>query len=165
MDGDEVAPRLARHFVAESLDAWHCPNPDHVAELLTSELVTNVVQHTASHVLLEVCVLDDILTISATDASQAPPVTRDIPADAEYGRGMQIVNELSRDWGVMPTPAGKTVWLELPLDCDWVTDGEGAANGNGNGAANGNGQGQGRSDVVNEDDDAPVMLHSRRAAG
>jgi anti-sigma regulatory factor (Ser/Thr protein kinase) len=123
MDGDTVAPRLARHFVAESLDAWHCPNPDHLAELLTSELVTNVVQHTASHVVLEVCVLDDILTISASDASPAPPVTREITSDAEYGRGMRIVSELSRDWGVVPTQAGKTVWLELPLDCDEIDDG------------------------------------------
>jgi hypothetical protein len=108
---------LARHFVSESLSAWHYDDPDHLAELLTSELVTNVVQHAASPVMVEVCLLDGILTISATDASRVPPVNREPPVDADHGRGMQIVSELSRDWGVLSIPTGKTVWLEIaPLD-------------------------------------------------
>jgi hypothetical protein len=123
MDGDGVAPMLARHFVSESLLAWHYDDPDHLAELLTSELVTNVVQHAASPVMVEVCLLDGILTISATDASRVPPVTRSPDTDAEHGRGMQIVSGLSRDWGVLSIPTGKTVWLEIAPADDENEDG------------------------------------------
>jgi len=34
----------------------------------------------------------------------------------EGGRGLYLVEQLATRWGSRPTPEGKAVWFELPLD-------------------------------------------------
>jgi len=49
------------------LDMWECEDPDHVAALLTSEIVSNAVRHAASTVGLEVAIVDQRLRVEASD--------------------------------------------------------------------------------------------------
>ncbi len=44
------------------------------------------------------------------------PRLRTARATDEGGRGLYLVEQLATRWGSRPTPEGKTVWFELPLD-------------------------------------------------
>ena len=44
------------------------------------------------------------------------PRIRSAGATDEGGRGLYLVEQLATRWGSRPTPEGKTVWFELPLD-------------------------------------------------
>ena len=37
-------------------------------------------------------------------------------ATDEGGRGLYLVEQLATRWGSRPTPEGKAVWFEIPLD-------------------------------------------------
>jgi hypothetical protein len=41
------------------------------------------------------------------------PAVADVPADAETGRGLLLVETLSDEWGFYRTPAGKAVYFTL----------------------------------------------------
>jgi hypothetical protein len=51
--------------------------------------------------------------IEVHDGSPAAPVVRRYDDDAMTGRGLALVDELARRWGVERTPGGKAVWFEL----------------------------------------------------
>jgi hypothetical protein len=38
-----------------------------------------------------------------------------VPPAATSGRGLSLVDALASEWGVHPSPPGKTVWFELRL--------------------------------------------------
>jgi hypothetical protein len=44
------------------------------------------------------------------------PRLRTARATDEGGRGLYLVEQLATRWGSRPTPEGKTVWFEIPLD-------------------------------------------------
>jgi anti-sigma regulatory factor (Ser/Thr protein kinase) len=44
------------------------------------------------------------------------PRLRTARATDEGGRGLYLVEQLATRWGSRPTPEGKTVWFEVPLD-------------------------------------------------
>ncbi|MFJ1753841.1 ATP-binding protein [Kitasatospora sp. NPDC088134] len=58
---------------------------------------------------------DGLLTLEVTDGGAS---TRPVPAGpsvtAHGGRGLNIVGQLARDWGVRHAPGQVTVWAELP---------------------------------------------------
>jgi anti-sigma regulatory factor (Ser/Thr protein kinase) len=127
-----TVPRLARGFAAAVLNGWGLDDQVDVTELLVSELATNVVQaSTASDghprydedgklPLLWVRLLSDRsrLMVEVWDnLSQAlgAPVVRHPEPDEESGRGLEMVNALSEDWGWESVPGwhGKRVWALL----------------------------------------------------
>ena len=112
----EVTPALARHLLVDVLDLWQCDDPDHVAALLTSELVSNVVRHAKTRLTLELQLAHDILRVAVSDASSVEPTLRALPTDAEDGRGLALLATISQAWGVDPDPIGKTVWFELRVE-------------------------------------------------
>lgn len=81
--------------------------------LLTSELVTNVVAHAGTSCHLGVELLPDAVRVSVSDDSGVPLAPRQAGSDAESGRGLALVEGLSRSWGVVNRPTGKTVWFEV----------------------------------------------------
>lgn len=107
--------REARQFVAEVLGHWSLPGElAETAELLTSELVSNVVLHACTE--LEVSVSPEAgraVRVEVADESLRPPVPRKPTRDALTGRGLILVDALAADWGVEPTSGGKAVWFEL----------------------------------------------------
>lgn len=92
-----------------------------VIELLTGEVVANAVVHGPEHGRIQVGVrIDDRgVLVSVTDQSPATPVVKHAPPTAVSGRGMALVEALSRTWGVdHQDGAGKTVWFLVATDED-----------------------------------------------
>ena len=89
------------------------------AEIITSELVTNAVQHvrddgTGTIVVTLARVLNPAaVTIVVSDSSSQGPIRRDTSADSDRGRGLQIVEALSAHWGWRQEDGGKAVFAVL----------------------------------------------------
>lgn len=129
-----TAPRLARGFIAVVLTGWGLAALADVTELLVSELTTNVVQASTGPdgsprydaegrlPLLWVRLLSDRFRIMVEvwdnlPAALGAPVVRHPGADEESGRGLEMVDTLSEDWGWENVPGwnGKRVWALLDV--------------------------------------------------
>jgi anti-sigma regulatory factor (Ser/Thr protein kinase) len=107
--------REARAEVRRQLEGWGLANLDElvdVAELLVSELATNAVRHSASRFRLTLSAAHGILRCEVRDGGSRVPAVQDA-GDSESGRGMFLVDVLSRRWGCHQDGPGKTVWFEL----------------------------------------------------
>jgi len=89
------------------------------AEIITSELVTNAVQHACANgtqtigVTLTQAGSPAAVTVAVSDCSPRGPVKRDTPTNGEQGRGLQIVEALSAHWGWRHQDGGKAVFAVL----------------------------------------------------
>lgn len=109
---DAHSPRIVRRAISSLLDDPNDPIADSVA-LVTSELVSNVVQHTddGGHVDAWDPRPGVPLVIEVSDPDRAVPETR--APGAAGGRGMHIVDDLADEWGIERTGRGKVVWVEF----------------------------------------------------
>jgi DNA-binding NarL/FixJ family response regulator len=115
-DQDAQSPRAARRFVTEALTGWDDDEGDltDTVTLLVSELVTNAVLHAGSDVEVMVRLTPTAARVEVTDASTDGVAPRDATADEDSGRGLALVGNLARRWGVRAAPGGgKTVWFEV----------------------------------------------------
>ena len=105
----------ARRVVGELLTAWAAPHDRQDAELVTTELVANVVDHAdgESVLTLEVTLSGAWLRIAVVDGSAIRPVVQELDHAAPRGRGMQLVEAIAERWGAEDHQGGKRVWLEL----------------------------------------------------
>jgi anti-sigma regulatory factor (Ser/Thr protein kinase) len=110
-----TAPESARAFVRAALKRWDIVEADHVAELLTSELVTNAIRHADSPVTVRAFHEPSRIRVEVEDASRSAPTVRHPAPDEPGGRGMLIVDRLADDWGAELHSGGKTVWFEIHL--------------------------------------------------
>lgn len=79
------------------------------AELVTSELTTNAVRHASPPYELR-CRVDGHAVIEVEDHGVGDtPVAKPPDGRRPDGRGLLIVDRLTRSWEVDPTPGGKTV--------------------------------------------------------
>jgi anti-sigma regulatory factor (Ser/Thr protein kinase) len=104
----------ARHFVRDLLS----DQPREIveaAELMTSELATNSVRHAHSDFELAIHLSHDEIRVEVSDHGQGQPVPRTPTPLDQSGRGLQIVQALAEDWGVIPSSNGKIVWFMLRL--------------------------------------------------
>ncbi|MEU6402850.1 ATP-binding protein [Streptomyces sp. NPDC046985] len=118
----EASPWARRH-VRDVLRAWQVTG-EHIdtAELAVCELVANAVRHVASdapesRVTLTLRHDDTQLIAEVADPSDQPPVPgTGMSEDAESGRGLFIVGEISKEWDyyLLPT-GGKVVWCVIAL--------------------------------------------------
>jgi two-component sensor histidine kinase len=89
------------------------------ARLVVSELVTNAIRARCSQLSLSLTVSSDgdapaVVVEVAEDAPGRPQPLRCGPG-ADHGRGLTLVEALTRRWGVRETSSGKVVWAELPI--------------------------------------------------
>lgn len=84
-----------------------------VVLLLTTELVTNAVQHGLGPIGLRLRAGDDGVRVEVRDRSDALPVVQQLDPDALSGRGLLLVEGLADGWGVLAQDIGKTVWFSL----------------------------------------------------
>lgn len=123
-----TAPGLARAFARTTLAEWQMTAFGEVAELLTSELVTNAVEaSTDEHgdplyknghialVVFRMLASREGLVLEAWDMMPAAPVVQHAGTDDEHGRGMLLVQTLASRWSwrVVPGWPGKCVWAEI----------------------------------------------------
>jgi len=112
-----AAAAEARRRVRAAIASWQIPVDQDAALLLTSELVTNAVMHEAAQaVVLVVTCARGQLRVDVHDTSPSWPAVADVPADAETGRGLLLVETLSDEWGFYRTPAGKAVYFTLAFE-------------------------------------------------
>ncbi|MFF3917491.1 ATP-binding protein [Streptomyces sp. NPDC001852] len=114
----------ARRVVEDLLTAWGVPDgPRADALLVTSELVTNALVHAAgARIACRLRGTADRIRIEVEDQDGGPtlPVARRPAPDDQHGRGLFLVDALSRDWGVTPVSGrpARVVWAELPSGHD-----------------------------------------------
>ncbi|WP_432120054.1 ATP-binding protein [Streptomyces sp. bgisy032] len=109
--------RLLRRATVRQLRCWDLLIAADEAELLVTELATNVVKHVGegapAALILER--RSGRLRLEVHDNSQAVPVVRDVGRGDESGRGLHLLTAVSVDWGTVLTAVGKAVWCEIPL--------------------------------------------------
>jgi anti-anti-sigma factor len=115
-----TAPAAARAFVREVCGRWGLARPDTTATdravLLANELVTNAVAHAHTEILLRLELRRDRLHIAVRDGGPGLPHLVVPDRRAEGGRGLWLVEQLARSWGVNRHPdGGKVVWCVLSL--------------------------------------------------
>ncbi|MFG2359886.1 ATP-binding protein [Streptomyces sp. NPDC048521] len=116
-----AAVRTARRVVGDLLTTWGVPRDvrDDVV-LVTSELVTNALVHAGGERI--VCRLHGTaervrVEVEDQDGGPAVPAAGRPGPDDQHGRGLFLVEALSRDWGVTPLPgrSARAVWAELAV--------------------------------------------------
>lgn len=128
-----LAPSVARRWVSAMLGSWGLrpPPPDEatLAEL-TSELVTNAVQH-AKHApcdthgfRINLSEGDGKVRLAVHDPDPTLPTRQNPDYAAQSGRGLFLVDVQADQWGAVQCEGGKYVWFSL--DCH---TGEGCAGG------------------------------------
>ncbi|MEW2388997.1 ATP-binding protein [Streptomyces venezuelae] len=112
--GNSHSAKICRDFVQRTLETLGLGHLGDTAALCTSELVTNVHQHTKSDVHLRAAVATTHVRIAVYDGGgDQLPSPRRPDADEEGGRGLFLVTALSDVCGVTPASAGKGVWFQL----------------------------------------------------
>jgi anti-sigma regulatory factor (Ser/Thr protein kinase) len=133
------APFWARRQTNAALHAWQLhPETIETAELLVSELITNAINRPGSghrtatsidkveRVALTLRLMPGQVVIEVFDNDPHSPVLTYAADDAESGRGLMLVQALSKEWGHhFPPSGGKTVYCilsapehpEIPPEC------------------------------------------------
>jgi anti-sigma regulatory factor (Ser/Thr protein kinase) len=108
------APRTARVALKAKLLNWNMGQLIDDATLVATELATNAMKRGLPFTL-ELSKGDTSVLIEVTDTSDGMPQVIDNTGDAtaEEGRGMYLVDLLSKEWGVRLTGESKTVWARV----------------------------------------------------
>jgi len=116
----EAAPaevRLLRRAAVRQLSRWGTPVAVDEAELLVTELATNVIKHVgegaSATLILEW--RGERLRLEVHDKSPVSPSLRAADCEQECGRGLHLLTSLALDWGTVLTAVGKAVWCEIAL--------------------------------------------------
>jgi hypothetical protein len=106
---------MARSFLHDALHAWSLDLFAAITELLTDELVANVVEHVHTSMTVRAIWYPRALRVEVDDPStDAPGLLHPGPFDFG-GRGLLLVDKLSDRWGTEFRSGGKTVWFELDV--------------------------------------------------
>ena len=110
-----IASRQAHIALKWALADW-CVRGDPVDSIrvVLGELVTNALKHSTDVFELELRRGGDLVVIEVRDCNDATPEVELPDGLAINGRGMLLVNVLSKEWGVRhEKEGGKTVWAKI----------------------------------------------------
>jgi anti-sigma regulatory factor (Ser/Thr protein kinase) len=116
---DPGAPAAARHALADLREELGEPSL-RLCQLLTSELVTNVVRHAParsarSEADMRVRLYPDRVRIEVRDDGVGfKPRARSAGQDPRSGWGLHLIDQMAEGWGV-ERGVQNCVWFELPL--------------------------------------------------
>jgi anti-sigma regulatory factor (Ser/Thr protein kinase) len=119
LPGIPESVRIARFHVRAALASCDLGQFADDAAVITSELVTNAVQHACSAATGTIGVTvaraeePDAVIIAVSDPSPHAPVMHVAEPGSERGRGLQIIESLSAHWGWRAEPHGKAVFAIL----------------------------------------------------
>lgn len=106
-------PRKARTFVRRTLEQWRRETIVDDAMLLATELVTNAVVHAHSPVNVRLLAFPEHVRVEVADTGGGALQLRRPDPETLNGRGLLLVEELSRTWGTSSDRDEKVVWFEL----------------------------------------------------
>jgi DNA-binding NarL/FixJ family response regulator len=110
---DTSAPRVARRFVNDVLTGSGYGEVLDVVELLVTEVVTNAVVHARSEADVVVRLLPHAVRVEVHDGDDSFPVRRAAGHDQPGGRGLDLIEQMSRSWGIDMLDVGKRIWFEV----------------------------------------------------
>jgi signal transduction histidine kinase len=116
--------RQAREQARKALGDWSLGDHAGLAELVVSELVTNAMCHGAGPVAVRLSCAAGRLRAEVHDDGAGRPVRRHATGDDETGRGLELLDGLTRlhggELGVLEDlhGPGKTVYVEVVLPAD-----------------------------------------------
>ncbi|HWL99145.1 MAG TPA: ATP-binding protein [Nocardioidaceae bacterium] len=112
LDAEAISASRARDFVSFHLVEHHLRYLIDDVRLVVSELATNAVVHGRTPFIVTLQEDDDqVVLLTMQDGSASVPVRSAANGLDTSGRGLAIVEHVSRDWGVTPGPDGtKSVW-------------------------------------------------------
>ncbi|MET9189914.1 ATP-binding protein [Streptomyces tendae] len=107
--------RPLRRAVVAQLGQWGVPVACEEAELVVTELATNVIKHVGegASATLVLELKGRRLRVEMHDRSRSLPALRSADCDAECGRGLHMLAAMALDWGAIGTAVGKAVWCEI----------------------------------------------------
>lgn len=124
LDRGPQSVHAARQLTRNTLRDWGLMSLADDAQAIVSELATNAVTHAAQHATDRQPARQDLslrllrrtgqVICAVLDPNDVPPVLKS-PSDVdEAGRGLQVVDSLSNEWGWSPVAGrGKAVWAIL----------------------------------------------------
>ncbi|WP_374936784.1 SpoIIE family protein phosphatase [Streptomyces sp. Ru71] len=113
---DPAALGPLRAACMRRLEAWGLDAIAFTTELILSELVTNAIRYGAEPVRLRLLYDRDSLICEVADGSSTSPHLRRAAATDEGGRGLFLVAQFARRWGVRYAARGKVIWSEQSVD-------------------------------------------------
>jgi anti-sigma regulatory factor (Ser/Thr protein kinase) len=100
---------VSRHLVEHRL--FYLVDP---IRLVASELATNALVHAQTAFTVALSETDETVLLTVRDDSESVPIQRAHRVLDTTGRGLQIVEFISLDWGVSADHSGsKTVWASF----------------------------------------------------
>ncbi|WP_020669854.1 ATP-binding protein [Amycolatopsis nigrescens] len=114
LDTHPSAAATARRAVGDALRVFGMSD-ELVDDLLlvTSELVTNAVEHSAGVDHLELAIDRDALLVRVYDRGPGLPAIRLSAPGSARSRGLRLVDALATGWGYAEYEGGKYVWAEF----------------------------------------------------
>jgi anti-sigma regulatory factor (Ser/Thr protein kinase) len=114
---EPASAQSVRRLVKQTLHEWKVPGTViDAAVVVASELTDNMVYHARSDGWLRLELRGNMFTVAVADADSRPPQLRVPGQRAAGGRGLVLVDKLSRTWGTAPqSSGGKVVWALLTV--------------------------------------------------
>jgi len=108
------ASAAARRLVTRACADWEMPELAGDATLVVSELVANAVEHAGTDIIVLIRLRPGGVRIEVCDDDDRMPRIPDHEGVLHRrGRGIRLVEKVSRRWGALPTATGKVVWATL----------------------------------------------------
>ncbi|RKN39926.1 ATP-binding protein [Micromonospora endolithica] len=108
------AARQARELVTDGCRRWGVATLAEPACIAVTEMVNNVVAHARTPMTVRLAPRDSSLHLAVRDHSDRQPAFRGrAPIDSAGGRGLLLIDTVTRLWGSTPLPDGKVVWCVL----------------------------------------------------
>ncbi|MDG4762195.1 ATP-binding protein [Micromonospora sp. WMMD710] len=112
------AAREARELVTTGCERWGVPTLADPACIAVTEMVNNVVAHAHTPMTVRLAPHEDnTLHLAVRDHSSRRPTFAGLsPPDRVGGRGLLLIDTVTRRWGSSAVPDGKVVWCVLHPD-------------------------------------------------
>ena len=114
---EPASARRARILVSAALSTWGMGELAEAGGQIVAELVNNAIDHSRCRTVrvLVTRPADGVVRIGVADTCNKVPAPGSPHDDAEEGRGLLLVDALSRRWGYDGKHRGKVVWAELEV--------------------------------------------------
>lgn len=104
----------ARRFARGALGRWGCSEDvEDTVLLLLSEVVSNAVLHARTELEVNIAARPAQVRVEVVDGDTSPIHRRTSTAEAQSGRGTELIEVLAEAWGTDRLTTGKRVWFEV----------------------------------------------------